>query len=120
MAMGVTNAPVWSRITSQESTTACEFMETKAEVLALMNGISTADMVSTPAVTGGSPVPQFTTMIEQANSQPAEYSLGIDLTDGTFLYRRFYSRVMVSETGDETFVTTDPLSRPVTFKHLIG
>ena len=120
MAMGVTNAPVWSRISSQESTTTATFMETKAEIIALFNGISTADMISTPAVTGASPVPQFTTMIEQATSQVAEYSLGIDLTDGIFLYRRFYPRVNVSETGDEVFVTTDPLGRQVTFEHMIG
>jgi hypothetical protein len=120
MAMGVTNAPVWSRITSQESTTQCTLMETKAEIIALFNNISTADMVSTPAVTGGSPVPQFITMIEQAVSQPAEYSLGIDLTDGVYLYRRFYPRVNVSETGDEVYVTTDPLGRSITFEHLIG
>ena len=120
MAMGVTTAPVWSRVTSQESTLAVTFMETRAEVLAVFFGQRTTDMTSTAAVTGGSPVPQFTTLIEQATTQPAEYALGIDLVDGDYLYRRFYPRVQVTETGDLSFVTTDPLGYPVTFKAMIG
>jgi hypothetical protein len=117
MAMGVTNAPVWSRVTSQESTLAVTFMETRAEVLSVFFGQATSDMTSTTAAGG---VPQFTTLIEQATTEVAEYALGIDLIDGDYLYRRFYPRVQVTETGDLSFVTTDPLGYPVTFKALIG
>jgi hypothetical protein len=116
-AMGATNAPVWTRVTSQESTVAVTFKETKAEVLSVFYGQSTADMATT-AATGGNP--QFATLIEQSTNVPEEYALVIDLSDGDFKYRRCYSRVMVTETGDQTFVTTASTGYPVTFRALIG
>jgi hypothetical protein len=116
-AMGATNAPVWSRITSQESTLEVTLMETTAKVAALFYGQSTGAMTSTAAAGG---VPQFLTMIEQAITSPTEYALGIDLTDGTFLYRRYYPRVTVTETGDLNWNSNDPLLYPITFKAMIG
>lgn len=120
-AMGITNYPVYTRITKQESTIALTFMETRSEVLAVFNRVTTADMTTTAAVTGTGAHPQFVTLLDQPSNQPQRYSMLIDLTDGTYKNRRFYPNVQVASTGDLTFTTTgDPVGYQMTFKAVLG
>ncbi len=117
-AMGITNYPVYTRITSQESTISFTLMQTSSEVIAAFNRITTAAMATTAAASG---VPQFLTITDVPASQPAQYSLIIDLEDGIYKNRKCYPTVEVADTGDQVYTTTgDPLGYQFTFDVVLG
>ncbi|MFD8839861.1 phage tail tube protein [Streptomyces griseofuscus] len=111
-------AAVKTRVKNRDATFKITFLETTAELLQLYYAVQASDMVDTPAVTTGTPTPQFLSFGTGLASPSIETALGIDIIEGDEIERIMIARVDVSDRGNRKRSADDASSFELTFKPL--
>lgn len=116
-AWGYRAAPVRTQVTSEEFSFQLTFLETNVQILSIFFGIPLDDFTSTAASGGHA---QFLKVIKGMDDKPQYRALGIDVIDGDYLTRIVVPRAQLTERGDLSYKTDEPVGYQMTFRGLIG
>lgn len=120
MAWGNTNAPVLSRVTSEDTTFKFVLLQTTKEVMSFYYGLQTTDWTDTAAVTGVGAKPAYSKFTRLAASTPDVRAMVLDVVDGANTRRICIPRMQITAHGDLVYKSDTLVEYDITVRALLA